>query len=150
MKRSLLLALIAAALSALIFAGAAVGTTYVTGAGIKDETISAEDIGPDVTRVKVVNLTIASEEAVSKTECYPDEEGELQCGAHVDSGATTKTQTIRCPGGNVTGGGIKFTDDADMANLDVESYPSSDNSWTYKLYNDGPEDITVQLRIVCI
>ena len=137
-----------AAMVLLITAGSAAGTTYITGAQVKNESLSASDLGPDITRIKSVTITVEPGENSTTVQCY--DVNPNACGEYENTGDGVIHRTVGCPSGNVTSGGLKFEDDADQFNLNVIDYPASDNSWSFALQNTGPDSIVVQLRVVCI
>lgn len=129
-------------------AASAIGTTLVTSSNIKDETIEAQDLGGDITRVKSVSATI---DPSDDDWACPDPNDDSTCYPVEGSGGGTRRITVTCASGNVTGGGVKPVDVEQGYNLDIyASYPATDRSWTFALSNSGPDPIPVQLRVECI
>lgn len=133
----------------MLIATGAKASEVISGSSILDNSVQATDLGTDVTRVKAKSVTIVPSE--NNWTCPDEDAGNYDTCYQPDPGPGVQRYTVSCPSGNVTGGGVKLLDPDHGFNLAVySSYPSTDSSWTFDIYNTGPESIPVQLRVICI
>lgn len=134
---------------ALAIPGFSKAADLISGVSIKDNTVQAADLGTDVTRVKAVSVTVKPSQ--NDWLCPDEDAGNYDTCYQPDPGPGVQRYTVSCPSGNVTGGGVKLIDPEQGFNFSLyASYPSTDASWTFDLYNTGPDEIPVQLRVICI
>jgi hypothetical protein len=141
-------ALIAVIVCLCITAPVAWGASQITSANIRNETLSALDMGTNVTSVKSVPFTQPPSD--DDWDCDRPDVDDV-CVPKPGSGAGVQKRVVTCATGNVASGGVDPDNPNDGFNLEVyASYPSAENQWTFALHNSGPDTIKGHLRVVCI
>lgn len=138
-----------AALIVLLVAASAKAAEVISGQTILDNSIEATDLGTDVTRVKATSVTVLPSE--NEWTCPDEDAGNYNTCYQPNPGPGSQHFTVRCASGNVASGGVRLVNIDQGFNLAVYgSYPASDSAWAFDLYNTGPDNIAVQLRVICI
>ncbi len=149
MKKIIKNATAVAGAALLLAATGATATTLISGSSIADNTLQATDLGTNVTRVKIVNVTIPPSD--SYEDCSMNVDGDPRVGgepcAVVTVGAGTRYDTLTCGTGNVASGSVKVSPEDGYVE---QSYAHDDDTWVFALVNFTAEPTTASLRLVCI